>query len=138
MKARTRISLVSVDIILLLFSFSLAVAAKPSSGIQYFIEYSGGLGIFILLWLIISIITKKLDAGKFKYIRDFNLTIIITNLIILSLCVLIMYSLRDLQYSRFIVFGTILLTTVFELILAYLYFYLKYAKIGRASCRERV
>ncbi len=128
MKARTRISLVSVDIILLLFSFSFAVAAKPSSGIQYFREYAGALAIFILLWLIVSTLSKKLDAGRFTNIRDLNINIIITNLIILALCVLAMYSLRDFQYSRFIVFGTILLTTVFELILVYLYFYLKYAK----------
>ncbi|MGM0532630.1 MAG: sugar transferase [Bacteroidota bacterium] len=130
MKIRTKISLISIDIVLLLMSFSLTVAAKPSSGIQYFREYAGALAIFILLWLVISIITKKLDAGRFKNIRNLNITIAITNLVILALCVLLMYSLRDLQYSRFIVFGTILLTTIFELILAYFYFYLKHAKTG--------
>ena len=128
MKVRTGIILSFVDIVLLLIAFTLTVIVKPSSGIQYFREYAGALAIFILLWLTVSTLTKKLDAGRFKNIRNLNINIIITNLIILALCVLLMYSLRDLHYSRFIVFGTILVTTIFELVLAYFYFYLKHAK----------
>lgn len=131
MKVRTRISLILIDAMLLLASFSLTVIIKPAPDIPYFRSYAGSLAIFLLLWLLISHISSKLDAGRYYSLRSLNTTIIITNLFILSLSALAMYAFRNLDYSRFIVFGTIFMTTLLEMILAYFYFYIKHAKTGR-------
>jgi lipopolysaccharide/colanic/teichoic acid biosynthesis glycosyltransferase len=131
MKVRTRIYLTSIDIVLLFISFSLAVMIKPNSGYHYFIDYSGALPVFVLIWILISTLSRKLNAGRYNDLRQLHTNIIITNLIILSVSALAMYTIRSLEYSRFIVFGTIIITTMLELVLAYFYFYLKHAKTGR-------
>lgn len=128
MKVKTRISLTLVDVTLLLVSFSLAVILNPFLGVAYFNEFDPSLTIFILIWLIISSLSRKMDLGRYGSIRKLNINIVVINLIIGFVSAFIMYIFRSPQYFLFIIYGTLIGTTVLELILASLYFSLKYAK----------
>ncbi len=69
-----------------------------------------------------------------------NKRIITVNLFILEVTTMLMYGLRELEYSRLVVFTTIFLSTLGELVVAYFHFYLKHAKETQstpASYREQ-
>ena len=51
-----------------------------------------------------------------------NKRIITVNLFILEVTTMLMYGLRELEYSRLVVFITIFLSTVGELVMAYFHF----------------
>ncbi|MBS3771935.1 MAG: hypothetical protein KGY69_16910, partial [Bacteroidales bacterium] len=128
MKFRTRISLTFVDVTLLLVSFSLAVMLNPFLGVEYFSEFDPSLTIFILIWLITTSLSKKLDFRRFKNLSSLNMNIVVVNLIIGLVSLLLMFAFRSPQYFLFIVYGTLFGTTILELILASFYFSLIHAK----------
>jgi len=131
MKKRTRISIVSLDIIFVIGAFCLSVLLKPTANPEnYFIRYSIAFVAFVALWITVSLISKKFDIKRFDTLTQLYWNIIQTNIIVLALASLFMYAFRDLEYSRFIVFGTIGIATIFELIFSYFHFYIKHAKIS--------
>ena len=128
MSVRTRISVTFIDVTLLLVSFSLAVILNPLLGVDYFSEFDPSLTIFILIWLLATSLSKKLDFRRFKNIRGLSVYVIIVNIIIGVISALLIYVFRSPQYSLFIVYGTLIVATALELVVASLYFSLKYAK----------
>jgi lipopolysaccharide/colanic/teichoic acid biosynthesis glycosyltransferase len=131
MKKRTRISIVSIDLIFIIGAFCLSVFIKPTANPEnYFIRYSIAFLAFVLLWITVSLLSKKFDINRFDTLMQLYWNIIKTNIVVLALASLFMYAFRDLEYSRFIVFGTIGIATFFELIFSYFHFYIKHAKIA--------
>jgi hypothetical protein len=128
MKARTRAAILSVDFLIVLFSFALAVGLKKSPAEHYFREYTLALGVFVMLWLVVSRYSRKFDSKRYRTLGKMNKRILLVNLFILGLATILMYGMREMTFSRTVVFATILITTTFELMVAYVHFYLKHAK----------
>ena len=131
MKKRTEISIFTIDLILVIGAFCLSVYFKPTANPEhYFIKYSLAFLGFIVLWVSMSLFSKKFDVKRYDSLQQLYWNILKTNISVLALAVLFMYAFRDLDYSRFIVFGTIAIASFFELIFGYFHFYLKHAKTG--------
>lgn len=128
MKKRVKISVVAVDILLVAISYAITVLAKPNASTAYFIKYSFSFAGYLALWLIVSFINKKYRIEGYHSPKEVYWTIIKTNLVIVALTALVMYGLRDMQYSRMIVFGTTGIATLLEFFFFYLFYSLKYAK----------
>ncbi len=128
MKTRTRATLLSFDVLILLLSFAAAVWLKQAAARHYFLEYAPALGIFVILWLGITHYSRKFDSKRYLRLGRMNKRIITVNLFILGVASILMYGFRELEFSRFIVFFTIFAATGMELVIAYLHFYLKHAK----------
>ncbi|MFW6224655.1 MAG: sugar transferase [Bacteroidota bacterium] len=131
MKRRPRLYLIIIDIFILLSSFTLSILLKKGATLssyyqdQYLIFY----GVLLLLWLIISFTKGKFNTKKKTSLQVF-LHIIKLNAVILGFAALLMYSFRLLEYSRFIVLGTIIIATIFEYLLAYIQYLLQHTKLG--------
>jgi len=117
MKKRIKISILALDLLFVTGAFCLSILFKPTSNPEhYFVKYSMAFLAFIALWFTLSAFSNKFDIKRFKSLNHLYWNIIKTNIVVLALASLFMYTFRDLQYSRFVVFGTIAIATFFELI----------------------
>ncbi|HSN50429.1 MAG TPA: sugar transferase, partial [Bacteroidales bacterium] len=110
-------------------SFLIVVSTKPSG----FKGYLPSHGIFFaglaLVWLAVSLLNGKMHRGRIiNYSALFN-RVIISNIIALSLTALLMYTVREVEYSRTVVLGTAIVATFLELVLGTLYIAYKKAHI---------
>ena len=118
-----------LDILVLAFSFLFMVWTKPASLRHYLPTH---LPFFLMLagiWLIVSLLNGKMHRGKVTNLKSLFLRVISSNIVSLGLATLIMYSIREYQYSRTVVLGTALLATFLELIAGVLYLAYKKAVI---------
>ena len=129
MKKRTKISILGLDFLFVIGAFCLSILLKPTNNPEhYFVKYSLAFLAFITLWFTLSVFSKKFDIKRFASLSQLYWNIIKTNVVVLALASLAMYASRDLQYSRFVVFGTIAFASLFEFIFGYFHFFLKHAK----------
>lgn len=116
------------DILALTAAFLIMIWLKPATKRIYLPTYAIPFLVFLVIWITISLITKKYSAPeRFRSIRAIS-HIIITNLIISGVGALLMFLLRSDFYSRLVVIGTITLATFFELFFAYCEHYICRAK----------
>jgi len=140
MSRRSLIINVIIDAIALTVAFLIMIWIKPATIRLYLPAYSVPFLIFLAIWIIVSLISKKYSVtDRYKPTRAI-LYIIITNLIISGIAALLIFFLRSDFYSRLVVIGTIGLATLFELFFAYCEYYIcnanethdKYSKIFEA------
>lgn len=123
------------DIIAIIFAFGFTLWIKPGGSAHYFPFYYIPLSIFILIWLLISLITKKYSAPERLRLTHALIHIWVVNILISGVVTIIMYLLRSLDYSRFIVFGTIGSTTIIESFFAFCDYYICNTKTGEDSSK---
>jgi len=117
---RHRINLLIIDLVLIALSYFLIISFKGGY-IQYLTPtYLYGLSIFASIWIIVSALFKKFFPNNPPQ-NSVSLHILVINLLIFGIIVISMYGARHLEYSRLVVFGTIALITVLELIVNKLY-----------------
>ena len=126
-KFRT-ISIVA-DIIILSASFLICVWFKPASLRSVLPSHYPFIIALAFMWIIVSLITGKMQKGKIINYSTLLSTILISNIIAISITSLIMYTLRDYGYSRTVVLGTAILATLLELITGAVYISYKKAKL---------
>lgn len=117
---RHRINLLIIDLFLIALSYFLIISIKGSYTQYLAHAYMYGLVIFSSIWIIVSAVFKKFFPNNPTQ-NSVSLYIIVINLLIFGIIVICMYGARNLAYSRLVVFGTIVLITVFELIINKLY-----------------
>ena len=128
-KRRFRTATLIADLVILTFSFLVMVWSKPASLRSYLPSHSLYFSGLALLWIFISLINGKMHRGKItNYTNLFN-RVVGSNLIAVAITVLIMYTFRDLHYSRTIVLGTAVLATLLELIAGSLFVAYKKASV---------
>ena len=71
--------------------------------------------ILALLWVIVSLLNGKIGRGHIINLRTLFYYVVTSNLIATSIAALILFAVRDLGYSRTVVFGTALTATFLEL-----------------------
>ncbi len=119
---RTRILLGIFDLFLVLictlFTAYLhgSLSLKHHDGSYIFIYIS-----FPMLWLLMSVLTRKFRIGEKSNQREVFFSIIFSNFIILSGITLIMVLFQVTFFSRFVLFGTVAGITIFEIIAGHLF-----------------
>ena len=124
---KRRLFFLTVDLLLVTFSFLLIAWIRPGSVSSYFSRYYISLIIFLAIWIGSSILFKKYNPLRKPSFGNVALPIIISNLVVAGSIALLMYFFRTTYYSRSLVFGTILLASFFEFLFSSLYFFLKIA-----------
>ncbi len=121
-KIRRKIALISIDILIIFISFLIFIWIKPASKRIYFPKYIDPFLFFAMVWVLVSVIISKFDTHKARKPKDVIVPIIIANFTILAITTTLIYYFDMFNFSRLIVFGTILLATLLEILFAYFYF----------------
>jgi lipopolysaccharide/colanic/teichoic acid biosynthesis glycosyltransferase len=115
MMRRRKNPLIWFDLLLLGLSYVLVTLMKPSTRSYFSEKYLIGLGIMMAIWFIITVLFRKFRPNN-PPSNSVTLHVFFVNLLTLGIITIAMYGARKYEYSRFIVFGTIALTTVMEII----------------------
>jgi lipopolysaccharide/colanic/teichoic acid biosynthesis glycosyltransferase len=114
-----------VDVLIVFLSFLLAIELKPEhQGANYYTRYQLSLWIFIAVWVAVSSLFRKYHLAQQKKLSDLFSPILLANFVVLGTTAFLMYTLREAYFSRFIVFGTIGITTVIEGFLGNIYYFI--------------
>ena len=119
-----------IDLVIVAGSFFLTVWFKSGKNISYIEKLLPSFLIFLMLWMVISFLFKKFDLPKEIVLSKKLGNLALCNFIILGSVTFLMYLLRTTDYSRTIVFGTILIASVIEIIAINLYYFLQIARIS--------
>ena len=119
---RRKVFLALIDFLIIFVSFLFFAWIKPATVRVYLPNYFPPFLFFSLVWIVVSLFIAKFDLHKAKKPKDVIIPVLIANLTILAVITTLIYSFGAFYYSRLIVFGTILLSTIFEIVFAYLYF----------------
>jgi lipopolysaccharide/colanic/teichoic acid biosynthesis glycosyltransferase len=128
-KNRFRTITLIADIFILAISFLVMVWTKPSSLKTYLPSHSVFFALLAVIWLFVSLINGKMHRGKIINFSSLFNKVLGSNLISISITALILYSFRDLYYSRTIVLGTTLVATFLELFFGSIFIAYKKANI---------
>ena len=107
---------VLADMVILAASFLIMVWIKPASKAHYLPSHIDYFIILAVFWVLVSILFGKLHRGKVINLRTLLYRTTVSNFISVSVAILSMYLLQITGHSRLIVFGTIALATVLEII----------------------
>ncbi len=120
---KTRFVIGFFDTLLVIVSFCLSVIIKPGFSFhQLDMFYLSSLLVFLFIWIITSHFSRKFRLGTIRSLREILSSILISNFIILSVVSVLLILFIHLQYSRIIIFGTIGIATVLELIMGFVYY----------------
>ncbi|MBN1181788.1 MAG: sugar transferase [Bacteroidales bacterium] len=133
---KERLLLFIIDLLIISASFLVFVWFKPASVRMYLPNYLLPFLVYSGLWLFISFFSKKYEITEESTIYTTNRNILLPNFITLSTITFFFYMLRYYHFSRLIVFGTIILATILELILFNLVFYLKHSQVSEEMEQE--
>ena len=117
---RPRLTLLIFDFLLIGISYLLIIWFKGNPGSYLSQQYLYGLALFTLIWISLSAAFKKYFP-KHPPWESSTAHIIVINLLIFGTLSIIMYGFRSLEYSRLIIFGTIGLLTLLEIIVNKIY-----------------
>ena len=120
-KSRFRVYTITADIIILTISYVLMTMLKPAGVKQYIPSHLTFFLVLALLWIIVSVISGKIGRGKIVNLRTLLTHVLTANLIATSIAALLLFALRDLGYSRQVVFGTAITATLLELVFGTVY-----------------
>jgi lipopolysaccharide/colanic/teichoic acid biosynthesis glycosyltransferase len=128
-KRKFRAITLVADIVILTISFLVLIWSKPASLTTYLpshIVFFLGLA---LMWIVVSLINGKMHRGKIINFTTLFTRVLSSNIIAISITALVMYILRDYDYSRAVVLGTALLATLLELLFGSVYIAYKKAVV---------
>ncbi len=125
-KHKFRVITLLADIVILAMSFLVMVWTKPASLRSYLPSHTPFFLGLALMWIIVSLLNGKMHRGKIINYSTLFSRVLTSNIIATSVTALVMYIIRDYNYSRLIVLGTATLATCGELVLGV--FYIAYKK----------
>lgn len=109
---------------ILIVGFSFVWIAWQRSGTRVILrEYSRPLFGFMVIWITVSLLGNKYDLKPPKSVMKIITRIVSNNIMSLGIVFLLTFFFQLFTYSRFIVFGTILATSVLEIIIFILIFF---------------
>lgn len=128
-KRRFRTITLIADIFILAISFLAMVWIKPASLRVYLPSHSIFFAGLAIIWLLVSLLNGKMHRGKIINFSSLFNKVIVSNLISVSIAVLLMYAFRDMGFSRTIVLGTVVVATFLELVIGSAYIAYKKANL---------
>ena len=127
---RTYLIFLFFDLIFITIAFLYMIYIKPASLRIYLPQYIKPFVGFAVVWLIASFIGDKYNINKFNKLINLFYSIIRVDFIVVGIVLVAMYIFGRFNYSRLIVFGTILLSAALEILFAAFYFLRKKYKYG--------
>ena len=124
-----RIITLLADIAILTISFLAMVWTKPASLRSYLPSHTPFFLGMALMWIVVSLVNGKMHGGKIINFTTLFTRVLTSNIIAISITALIMYTVREYYYSRTIVLGTALLTTILELVFGSIFIAFKKAVV---------
>lgn len=121
MKMKSRFILFLIDIVIIALAFLFISLLKPSNIEIYLPNYYNSFLVFLGIWLLVSILIEKYNFAKIENLRDVIFTILLCNFTIVGITCILIFSFHAYNYSRFIVFGAILIASLAEIIIWYIY-----------------
>jgi lipopolysaccharide/colanic/teichoic acid biosynthesis glycosyltransferase len=112
-----------IDILVVTVAFLIFIWIKPASKQLYLPQYFPPFLFFLVLWVLVSVSIDKYRLHKKKSLRDILFPILMGDFIIFSAVVFMILFFQQFDYSRMIVFGTMGLSFLAEVLLAYVYYY---------------
>ncbi len=112
-----------IDILVVTASFLIFIWIKPASKRIYLPEYFPEFLFFLSLWLLVSVSIDKYRLHKKETLRDLLFPVVTGNVIILSAIFFLMLLFQYFEFSRMVVFGTLGLSFLSEVVLVYVYYY---------------
>ncbi len=119
-----------LDLLFISVAFLFMIYLKPASLRVYLPLYINPFLGFAVVWLIASFIGDKYNISKYKKLVNLLYSIIRVDFIVVGIVLVAMYAFGRFGYSRLIVFGTIFLSSLLEVIFAFFYFLKKKNKYG--------
>ncbi|MEA3316861.1 MAG: hypothetical protein U9R54_02780, partial [Bacteroidota bacterium] len=116
-----------IDIFVLLSAFLFMIWLKPGTRRVYLPNYLPSFLVFLGIWILISILTKKYFLHKSFTAWKSSIYLIAINLFMIAFGSLLMFAFHSVFYSRLIVFGTFIISTFFEIILLNINYYIYHA-----------
>jgi lipopolysaccharide/colanic/teichoic acid biosynthesis glycosyltransferase len=113
-----------LDLLVLVFAFLLMVAYKPGSRNYLSLNYILGFSFLLVTWIVSSLSFKKYTITREIPLLSLLKNILVSNIATLAAISLLFVALQLTGYSRLVLFGTIIITTVAELIFSNLHYYL--------------
>ncbi len=118
------------DFILVTASYALCIGLKPGiSSYNYYHSYALSFIFFLIIWIVVSFTLEKYN---FNIITNWGILvkkILISNLFIFFIITSMMYLFQTFNYSRFIVLGTVGITTLAELSLGSVYYLFLHTRV---------
>ena len=112
---RTRSFLALFDTLLVIISSVIMVFYKSNFHFEDITEfYLISYGVFIVIWMIVSHFANKFRFGEEQSLRLIIISIVLSNFIILGIVTILIFFFSMTEFSRFMVFGTILIGTILE------------------------
>jgi len=112
-----------IDILVVTAAFLIFIWIKPASRQLYLPTYFPPFLFFLFLWIVVSISIDKYRLHKKQTLRDILFPVIVGDFIVFSAVVFLILLFQQFDYSRMIVFGTLGLSFLAEVFLAYVYYY---------------
>ena len=78
--------------------------------------------VFLIIWMIVSHFADKFRFGEEKSLRSIITSIFLSNFIILGIVTILIFFFSMTEFSRFMVFGTILIGTILESIIGMVFY----------------
>jgi lipopolysaccharide/colanic/teichoic acid biosynthesis glycosyltransferase len=111
-----------IDILIVFISFLFFAWLKPATVRIYLPMFAKPFFYFEITWVFVSLLLGKYNIRDALRVKDVIIPIIIANATVLAIITTLMYSFGVFSYSRLIVFGTLLLSSIIEISLSYIYF----------------
>jgi hypothetical protein len=121
---KPRPGLIIFDLIILSGSYLFTASLKPVMVSYLSPRYLIGFAVTLFLWMVSSFYFRKYHISRREHPAFLFRTIIRPNLVALAFVAFIIYAFNTTFYSRMMVFGTVGITTLVELMLFSLYTYL--------------
>ncbi len=121
---RAKAGLIIIDLIILSGSYVFMAGLKPVMVSYMSPRYLVGFGITVFLWMFSSFYFKKYNITRKENPRFLLRNLISPNLVALAFIAFIIYAFNTTFYSRMMVFGTVGVATLVEMMFFSLYTYL--------------
>ena len=118
---KRKVLFVLLDLLFVLLAFLVMAWIKPATKSTVLPFYFNSFLIFLLVWLVASVVTGKYNFKKQYKLKDAFFSVLISNATVTAIVTTMIFFYRLFGYSRSIVFGTIILATLFELVLAIIF-----------------
>jgi len=102
---------------------------KPASLRLYLPSHAPFFIGLVLTWIVVSLLNGKMHRNKIVNFSTLFNRIITSNLISIAITILVMFAIRDIKYSRLVVFGTAIIATFLELLFGSIYMAYKKAVV---------
>jgi len=127
---KRRLIYIVFDLLLVILSYLIILHIATSSARNYFNRYFYSFMIFLGIWLFVSWFFKKYAFHEYNRFDKIFRSVLVGNFVIAGTIGILMYFSRTAYYSRWVVFGTMLLATFFEFLFGLVYHFLKTSNIN--------